>query len=115
MCRIHLYWQGVGYFPGPQSVRPGRLWNRFQDRLPEVAQTHSDTANLVDQGNSLHQVSEFRAFARTLACFDLDAELAVFFVAPTNGRNDISIGRLPVFVAVDSGLVDHHLRRRKEI
>src|SRR5258707_1293910 len=95
------------------GVRPGRLWNRFQYRLPEVAQTQSDTANLVDHGNLLYQFSKFRAFARTLASFDLDAELAVFLVAPANRRHDTSICRLPVMVAVDSGLVDHHLRRRK--
>ena len=46
--------------------------NAFQYSLAEVAQTHNDTANLVDYGNLLQQFTEFRAFARTLAFFDLD-------------------------------------------
>jgi hypothetical protein len=74
-------------------VRPGRLWKRIEQLLPGVAQTHSDPANFVDHVNSLQQFSEFRALARTLAFIDRDVALAIFFVAPANRRNYLSIRR----------------------
>jgi len=73
----------------------------------------SDPANFVDHVNSLQQFSKFRALARTLAFFDRDVALAIFFVAPANRRNDLSLCPLPNPVAVDRGLVDHHFQRRE--
>jgi hypothetical protein len=66
-----------------------RSRNRIQYLLPEVAHPQRDTANFVDQGNSLQQSIEFRPFARALAFFDRDHAHAIFLAASASGRNDI--------------------------
>ena len=106
--RTYFYTAIAGSFSSHRTpfIHGNTIWS-----VSSTSAKSTDIANIVGHGDFPQQFLVFRAFARTLAFFDPVLALAIFFVAAANCCHNIFIRRLPVLVAVDGGLVDHHFCR----